>query len=214
MKRVFGIFEVVFNITYLAIAFIISIVLLSTASSNQVKIIAGAMALILVIGDSFHLLPRIKVILTGEEEKFRRFLGRGKQIASITMTLFYLCLWQIGLLIYPLSENSGFSFFLYLLAVIRILICFMPQNKWLERYPPLNWAILRNIPFFLIGLLVSMLFFVNQSIVSEFQYMWLAILLSFLCYLPVVLWANKNPKIGMLMLPKTCCYLWMLSMCF
>ncbi|HPF18680.1 MAG TPA: hypothetical protein PLY08_03755 [Bacillota bacterium] len=42
--------------------------------------------------------------------------------------------------------------------------------------------------------------------------MWLAILLSFAFYLPVVLWSNRYPKIGMLMLPKTCTYLWMLVM--
>ena len=43
--------------------------------------------------------------------------------------------------------------------------------------------------------------------------MWLAILLSFAFYLPVVLWSNQNPKVGILMLPKTCAYLWMLAMC-
>lgn len=40
-----------------------------------------------------------------------------------------------------------------------------------------------------------------------------AVLLSFGFYLPVVLWSNRQPKVGMLMLPKTCCYLWLLVMC-
>ena len=42
--------------------------------------------------------------------------------------------------------------------------------------------------------------------------MWLAILLSFLFYFPVVLWADVLPIIGMMMLPKTCMYIWMLCM--
>lgn len=42
--------------------------------------------------------------------------------------------------------------------------------------------------------------------------MWLAILLSFAFYIPVVLWAEVSPMIGMLMLPKTCMYVWMVVM--
>ena len=38
--------------------------------------------------------------------------------------------------------------------------------------------------------------------------MWLTILLSFGFYIPVVLWADVNPLIGMLMIPKTCAYVW------
>ncbi|WP_262428293.1 hypothetical protein [Paratissierella segnis] len=89
----------------------------------------------------------------------------------------------------------------------------LPQNKWQERYPPINWGIWRNIPFFILGISVSGLFFLQRSIVPGLGCMWLAIILSFAFYLPVVLWSNKNPKIGMLMLPKSCAYLWMLVMC-
>ena len=42
--------------------------------------------------------------------------------------------------------------------------------------------------------------------------MWLAITLSFLFYIPVVLFAQTMPMIGMLMLPKTCMYVWMIVM--
>ena len=40
------------------------------------------------------------------------------------------------------------------------------------------------------------------------QNQWLTIVLSFGFYLPVVLWADVNPLIGMLMIPKTCAYVW------
>ena len=42
----------------------------------------------------------------------------------------------------------------------------------------------------------------------EFRYMWLTIVLSFGFYIPVVLWADQIPMIGMLMIPKTCAYVW------
>ena len=38
--------------------------------------------------------------------------------------------------------------------------------------------------------------------------MWLTIVLSFAFYIPVVLWADTVPVIGMLMIPKTCAYVW------
>ena len=43
---------------------------------------------------------------------------------------------------------------------------------------------------------------------SAFRWMWLTIVLSFGFYIPVVLWANAIPMIGMLMIPKTCAYVW------
>lgn len=33
-------------------------------------------------------------------------------------------------------------------------------------------------------------------------------MLSFGFYIPVVLWADTVPVIGMLMIPKTCAYVW------
>lgn len=39
-----------------------------------------------------------------------------------------------------------------------------------------------------------------------------AIIISFGCYLPVTLFSKKMPKIGMLMIPKTCAYVWIIVM--
>lgn len=213
MKRVFGRVEAIFDICYLAAASIIGFVLLLSASDNSARMLAGIMALILAWGDAFHLVPRIQVTRTGQEENLRGVLGRGKQITSITMTIFYLLLWQIGLFIFHPENIHFWSYLIYILAAARILLCLMPQNKWTERYPPVRWGIWRNIPFFLMGAVAAGLFFLQRSVEPGLDLMWLAIVMSFAFYLPVVLWANNNPKIGMLMLPKTCAYLWMLVMC-
>lgn len=77
---------------------------------------------------------------------------------------------------------------MYALSAVRIVLCMMPQNQWLTNHTPLAWGILRNVPFALLGLLI--------------------IVLSFGFYIPVVLWADVNPMIGMLMIPKTCAYVW------
>lgn len=213
MKRVFGLFEAVFDIVYLSIALIFGIVLISTSASNSLRMLAGIMALILALGDSFHLLPRIGVIFTGREEELRGALGRGKQITSVTMTIFYLFMWEIGKLKSSSDIGEIWTYIVYILAIIRIFICLLSQNRWKDQYSPVSWGILRNIPFFMLGGIVVVLFFIYKNEMSGLRWMWLAIVLSFSFYLPVVLWSNRNPKIGILMLPKTCAYLWMLAMC-
>lgn len=36
-----------------------------------------------------------------------------------------------------------------------------------------------------------------------------AILISFGCYIPVTLFSKTKPKAGLLMIPKTCAYMWL-----
>ena len=58
--------------------------------------------------------------------------------------------------------------------------------------------------------LIIVLFFnsAKRNNDKEFKFMWLTIVLSFGFYIPVVLWADVYPMIGMLMIPKTCAYVW------
>ncbi|MEG2930578.1 MAG: hypothetical protein RR825_02210, partial [Ruthenibacterium sp.] len=213
MKRVFGMVEAVFDVLYLIAASAIGVFLLMRAQGGGVRLLAGGMALVLACGDAFHLVPRICAVVTRQEEALRAALGRGKQITSVTMTIFYLMLWHIGLLLFAPADMAGDTLLLYLLAAVRIALCLLPQNKWQDRYPPVRWGIWRNLPFFAMGIAVALLFGVYGSHAPGMGLMWLAIVLSFAFYLPVVLWANRNAKIGMLMLPKTCAYVWMLVMC-
>ena len=39
-----------------------------------------------------------------------------------------------------------------------------------------------------------------------------AIIISFGCYLPITLLSKKMPKVGLLMIPKTCAYIWVIVM--
>ena len=39
-----------------------------------------------------------------------------------------------------------------------------------------------------------------------------AIIISFGCYLPVTLLSKKMPKVGLLMIPNTCAYIWVIVM--
>ena len=126
------------------------------------------------------------------------------------MTIFYVLLYHVWRQRYHKKGQNGLTAAVYVLAGLRILLCMMPQNQWLSADAPLSWGIYRNIPFALLGLLVIVLFFRSARACRDraFRWMWLTIVLSFGFYIPVVLWADVMPMIGMLMIPKTCAYVW------
>ena len=111
---------------------------------------------------------------------------------------------------YQIKGYKAATAAIYGLAGIRIVLCMMPQNAWLSADSPLSWGIYRNIPFALMGLIIIVLFYksAKENNDSSFRWMWLTIVLSFAFYIPVVLLADVIPMIGMLMIPKTCAYVW------
>lgn len=210
-KRVFGCFEVAFDVVYLSLALLMSIAYIFV-DKGITGVLTGIMGLILVGGDAFHLVPRIAAVLSGNEVKYQRAMGIGKLITSITMTVFYILLGHLGLILFDAEVSFVWTLILYAMAFLRVLLCALPQNKWVDRSPPVVWGIWRNIPFTVMGLMVAILFFYGRMQYLSLQWMWLAIVLSFSFYIPVVLWGNKIRALGMLMLPKTVMYLWMLWM--
>lgn len=60
------------------------------------------------------------------------------------------------------------------------------------------------------GILIIVIFYKSsrQNNDKLFKNMWLTIFISFGFYLPVVLFADTIPAIGMLMIPKTLAYVW------
>ena len=168
------------------------------------------MAVLLGSGDAFHLVPRALALCTTGLENFTVQLGLGKWITSVTMTIFYVVLYHIWRERYQIKGHNAATAAVYGLAGLRIILCMMPQNNWLSASAPLSWGIYRNIPFALMGILIIVLFYksAKENNDKSFRFMWLTIVLSFAFYIPVVLWADVIPMIGMLMIPKTCAYVW------
>lgn len=209
-KRTFGWIEVLFDLLYLAIVLAMAVIYLFF--SDPLQKLYGMMALVLAAGDAFHLVPRILTELGGQFVVSERLLGQGKMLTSIGMTVFYLMLWQIGVSLLLPSGLPGWTAVVWGLAVVRIVLCVLPQNRWGMQDAPACWNLYRNIPFILLGGMTACLFWLNRDVNPAVQWMWLAIILSFGFYLPVVFGAKRNPKLGMLMLPKSCSYIWIVAM--
>ncbi len=181
-----AIVETLFDAVYLVSVITIGILMIRGSKGERQFSLFGWMAVVLGAGDSFHLVPRALALCTTGLENYTVPLGLGKWITSVTMTVFYVLLYYVWRQRYK------------------------PQNQWLSAEAPLSWGIYRNIPFALLGLLVIVLFYRSAKEHGDraFGWMWLTIVLSFSFYIPVVLWANTIPMIGMLMIPKTCAYVW------
>lgn len=206
--------EIPSDIAYLLIVLTLGVQMIRRSRSNRQALWFGAMTILLGAGDAFHLVPRVYGLCTTGLDSLAAPLGFGKLVTSITMTIFYVLLYQIWRMRYHVTGQKGLSTVVYILAAVRIALCLCPQNQWLSSTPPLSWGIYRNVPFALLGLVIIVLFYQAARTHHDhiFRWMWLAILLSFGFYIPVVLWADTIPLMGMLMLPKTCAYVWAVSM--
>lgn len=208
------IMETIFDLGYFAITIYLGVFILRRSNGKKLYWILGCMALLLVFGDAFHLLPRIYSLWTAGMEANAAALGIGKLVTSITMTIFYVMFYHVWKLKYRIKDRKALTYAVYTLAVLRIALCLLPQNDWLNYDAPLEWGIYRNVPFALLGILIIVLFYIEAKKNKDkaYRYLWLAICLSFGFYIPVVLFADMIPIVGMLMLPKTCAYVWMVWM--
>lgn len=205
-----AIMETTFDVVYLITVVTLGIIMIMKNNGKKQYLLFGVMAVTLGVGDSFHLVPRAIALCTTGLENYTFALGIGKFITSITMTIFYILLYYVWRLRYKIEGKSGITLAIYLLSITRIILCLFPQNGWTSINAPLSWGIYRNIPFALLGILIIILFYksAKENNDKSFRFMWLTIVLSFAFYIPVVLFADTIPLVGMLMIPKTCAYVW------
>ncbi len=211
--------ESTFDILYLLFAIISGIIILRRAQGKTEKNM-GLATLILGLGDSFHLVPRVLNYFT--ELDMTAPLGVGKLVTSITMTVFYVILYYVWKGHYaeapdavaPTAEapapTKKLEALIWAMAAIRVALCMFPGNGWLQNSSDMTWGIIRNISFVILGAIICYLYFIRRKSDRDFSLIWLYILLSFAFYIPVAVGAGAVPMLGMLMLPKTICYILMI----
>lgn len=199
-----AIFESIFDLMYLALVVGLGIRLL--IEHGKITKMFGIMAILLGLGDSFHLLPRIISHLSpGGFEANAAFLSWGQFVTSITMTIFYVIFYhfykhQSG------DDDKRKMLAVYALAILRIVLVLLPANNWGQMPGDYMCGIYRNIPFAILGGLLIYWSYQRKECPGLGR-MWYLILISFLCYIPVVIWSDAFPLVGILMIPKTVAYL-------
>lgn len=203
--------ESLFDVCYLMIVVAFGVRLL-LEKKNGAKLF-GIMAIMLGLGDGFHLIPRVISHLSpGGFAAHAAALSWGQFVTSITMTIFYVLYYHY----YRMQSNDTDNvkkWLIYGLAISRIGLVLLPQNNWGTADGNYMFGIYRNIPFLIMGILLVVYSF-NKKDLPAFKHMWILISLSFLFYVPVVLFSKTVPAIGALMMPKTVAYLLIVWMGF
>jgi hypothetical protein len=168
---------------------------------------------LLALGDSGHVGFRVLAHFSGDLETTVNLLGfdlgligLGVLSTSITVSLFYALFYRAWQLRFG-SSSQGLSALVLILLLLRFGLMIPAQNEWNSILSPQPWSTIRNLPLIGMGLLVIVLFFKERQRDRLFGQLAVATLVSFAFYIPVVLWIEQAPLLGMLMIPKTLAYL-------
>lgn len=162
---------------------------------------------LLALGDTGHVGFRVIAFAQGGLEANPLLVGAGALATAITVTFFYMITAEIWRDRISGSRNT-FWWILIITGIIRLIIMVFPQNKWSQVVPPYTWSLYRNIPLMIQGLGVGLLILFSgkerkDRFLKNISYM---IFLSYLFYIPVILFVQRIPLLGMLMIPKTLAY--------
>lgn len=203
--------EILFDLSYLCAVMALGVRLLWEKDKNARFF--GVMALLLGSGDAFHLLPRILSHLdAGGFAAHAAALSWGQFVTSITMTVFYV-MYYFYYRAMSGDREPAKQWAVLGLAALRVALTLLPQNQWGAMPGSYLFGILRNVPFAALGALL-VIWSCRHREKEGLERMGLLIFLSFLFYIPVVLWADSIPAIGALMMPKTVAYLLIVAMGF
>lgn len=212
--------EVGFNVSYLiAVWALVAVMYLrreqvAPALRRQAALVMGAFAL-LALGDTGHVGFRVWAYALGSLESVWTvggvslgLVGLGALATAVTVTFFYVLVMQLWRERFK-RRYGLFEYFLLAMAVVRLLLMLLPQNDWNSTVPPQPWSILRNLPLTILGLGAAYLILRDARAAGDSTYrnIGLSILVSYACYIPVILFVQVMPVIGMLMIPKTLAYL-------
>lgn len=212
--RVPDLMEAVFDTCYLLFDLIAGILFFAFSHGSPLFLLYGVLTWTLCFGDAFHLVPRVLRAVKGSSEKIERQLGIGLQVSSITMTIFYILLLYIWKqTFYEMPAPVMLEILIWVSAAVRIVVCMLPQNNLCGEEGNCKLSVIRNAVFVVTGICVIVLYVMSGNTYGyHMTRMAAAIVVSFGCYLPVTLLSKKMPKIGILMIPKTCAYIWMIVM--
>ena len=211
--------EVIFNTLYLITIWGLVIAMLRRepglpeAHRPLRRLLTWAFVL-LAFGDTGHVGFRILAYLQGDLSTTVSLLGHsvglvglGSFFTAYTVTIFYmlvLLMWKTRFK----RQLGAFGWFLLASGVARLVIMAFPQNQWSSLVPPFGWSMARNIPLMIQGLGAAVLILQDAVRTDDrvFHDIAICILASYAFYIPVILFVQVAPLVGMLMIPKTLAY--------
>lgn len=205
-------FETLCDILYLLIMIALCVNLLFKNGwgnpESRTYHLAGFMVVILILGDSFRFIPRITSFFIKDSDNVELVQDKGKIISSIVITLFYVFLWSLGIIIFSAQISVFYTILVYILAVIRIVLCLISQKYSKDSL----WDIYRNLPFVFLVFVVGLLFFFYRYKIFSLVYAWVAIYFSLIFSIVVLFLSTKTERVGFWVIMRNLSLIWLISM--
>jgi hypothetical protein len=211
--------EISFNVIYLVVIWGLVIAMARrdsiVAPENQrvARLVKWAFAA-LALGDTGHVGFRVLAYAQGNLETTVTLFGQefglvglGALSTAITVTAFYVLMLEVWRVRFD-KKYGPFEYLLLGTAALRLLLMVPAANQWNSTVPPQPWSIYRNLPLTILGLGLAYLILRDSRRTGDRAFTWIgiSILISYACYIPVILFVQQVPLIGMLMIPKTVAY--------
>ena len=212
--------EIIFNIIYLVAVWCLVIAMVKRRAHVAQDEWGAALWILLAfaflaLGDTGHVGFRVIAYALGGLETAITLFGEEMNLAALgslstawTFTFFYVCMVFMWKARY--SRKLGMIAWLVLAAaVVRSIIMLVPGNEWTSLTSPRPIYIIRNFPLMLMQLGMIYLIMRDAKASNDSTFIWIGIMIviSFVCYAPVVAFIHSYQPVGMLMIPKTLAYL-------
>lgn len=205
--------EILFNIIYL-VYFCVIIVLMSKNMnlldkdeiSTTKRILLAFLALF--VGDLGHVGARLITFFSGGSELNYSILGIGtifEMVGLVFLFMIYTDAWRVHF-----DHAKSLLFYILIgIGVVGLIIFTFPQNQWTAQNPPYDWLVIRNIPWTIQGVALSILLYRDAKVANDKKIIRIGIYIfvSYFFYLPVVLFGGFVPMLGMLMIIGTIIYM-------
>ena len=205
--------EIIFNISYLIFiwALVIAMVIQRHSVEPQDRSVAQRirwMFALLAFGDTGHLSVRVLAFAMGGIEANPLLVGLGSLATAITVTFFYMLAVDVWHLHFEKPIN-WFGWMLLATGIVRLITMALPGNEWGSNVPPQPMFLYRNILLIIQGLGVMYLILRDAFTLHDRTFQWIGAMvgISYFFYLPVILFSQKLPILGLLMIPKTLAYI-------
>lgn len=207
------IMEITFSVIYLIYICVIVILMSKNMKNvNQKEIVTAKrirLAFIaLFIGDLGHVGARLIVFFSGEGEMNYAILGIGsllEAVGLIFLFMFFTDAWRVQ---FNHPKNLLFKVLIGI-GIVGLIIFAFPQNEWTAQSFPYEWLVLRNIPWLLQGIALSVLIYRDAKAIDDKQLVrsGIYIFISYFFYMPVIFFGEIAPMLGMLMIIGTIVYM-------
>ena len=211
--------EISFNIAYLIVVWGLVATMARRRSDvapedrRVASLVRWAFAL-LALGDTGHVGFRVLAYAQGNLEATVRIfglelglVGLGALSTAVTVTFFYVLMLEVWRTRFD-RQYGWFGYALLAAAGLRLALMIPQANQWNSVVPPQPWSLYRNLPLTILGLGIAYLILRDARRAGDQTFTWIGImiLVSYACYIPVILFVQQVPTIGMLMIPKTMAY--------